>query len=142
MRIKLEILNDDHKIKSYLRNIMIIKSEKLKKAILTALADKEMLDILNESMDNLVSGTDIVKKFDIPHSTAYRKIKWMIDNELLVVVKMGFTDEGKKYSLFRSTIRSVNVSYKKNEVTVESSKNVDPIETTAENFFSLRDSDE
>jgi len=92
---------------------MIIKSEKLKKAILTALADKEMLDILNESMDNLVSGTDIVKKFDIPHSTAYRKIKWMIDNELLIVIKMEFTDEGKKYSLFRSTIRSVNVSYDK-----------------------------
>jgi len=121
---------------------MIIKSEKLKKAILTALADKEMLDILNESMDNLVSGTDIVKKFDIPHSTAYRKIKWMIDNELLIVIKMEFTDEGKKYSLFRSTIRSVNVSYDKKKVTIESSKNIDPIETAAENFFSLRDSDE
>ena len=121
---------------------MIIKSEKLKKAILTALADKEMLDILNESMDNLVTGTDIVKKFDIPHSTAYRKIKWMLDNELLVVVKMGFTDEGKKYSLFRSTIRSVNVRYQKNEVTVESIKNVDPIENATENFFSLGDSNE
>ena len=121
---------------------MIIKSEKLKKAILTALADKEMLDVLNASMDNLTSGTDIVKKYDIPHSTAYRKIKWMIDNELLVVIKMGFTDDGKKYSLFRSTIRSVNVAYRKNEVTVESSKNVDPIENATENFFSLRESDE
>lgn len=119
---------------------MIIKSEKLKKAILTALADKEMLDILNESMDKLVTGTDIVKKFNIPHSTAYRKIKWMLDHDLLVVVRMGFTNDGKKYSLFRSTIRSVNVSYKKNEVTVESSKNVDPIENTAKNFFSLEDS--
>jgi DNA-binding transcriptional ArsR family regulator len=121
---------------------MIIKNEKLKKAIITALADKEMLNILNASMDDLVSGTDIVKKFDIPHSTAYRKIKWMLDNDLLVVVKMGFTDEGKKYSQFRSTIRSVNVRYQKNEVTVESSKNVDPIEKTAENFFTLGDSNE
>lgn len=121
---------------------MEVKNEKLKKAILTALADKEMLDILNTSMDNLVSGTDIVKKFDIPHSTAYRKIKWMLDNELLVIVKIGFTDEGKKYSLFRSTIRSVNVRYQKNEVKVKSSKNVDPIESATENFFSLGDSDE
>jgi len=121
---------------------MIVKSEKLKKAILTALADQEMLNILNSSMDDLVSGTDIVKKFDIPHSTAYRKIKWMIENELLVVVKMGFTDDGKKYSLFRSTVRSVNVSYRKNEVTVESSKNIDPLEKATENFFSLRGSDE
>ena len=121
---------------------MIIKSEKLKNAILTALADKEMLNILNASMDNLTSGIDIVKKFDIPHSTAYRKIKWMLENELLIVVKMEFTDDGKKYSLFRSTIRSVNVRYQKNQVTVESSENVNPIENTTKNFFSLRDTDE
>ena len=121
---------------------MIIKSEKLKKAILTALADKEMLDILNASMDNLTTGTEIIKKYDIPHSTAYRKIKWMLENELLVVVKMNFTDDGKKYSLFKSTIRSVNVKYQKNQVTVESNKNVDPIENATENFFSLGDSNE
>jgi DNA-binding transcriptional ArsR family regulator len=118
---------------------MQIKNENLKKAILTALADKEMLQILNSAKEKLVSGNEIIKKFDIPHSTAYRKIKWMLENELLEVEKMDFTEDGKKFSLFRSTISSASVKYEGEEVTVEAERSVNVVENTTKRFFSMED---
>lgn len=127
------ITNDKEKIQ------MEIKNEKLKKAILTALADKEMLEILNLGKTQLISGTQIIKALNIPHSSAYRKIKWMLDNDLLTVEKMDFTEDGKKFSLFKSTIRSANVRYEENMVMVEAEKNVNVLESTTRRFFSLED---
>ena len=40
----------------------------------------------------------------MPHTTAYRKIKWLVDEKLLVVDKVLINDEGKKYSLFHSVL--------------------------------------
>lgn len=96
-----------------------------------------MLNILNASQDQLVSGRDIMKLFDISHSTTYRKIKWMLDHDLLVVEKMQFTEDGKKYSLFKSAVSSVNVKYDKHSVTVDATKNANIFEGTTERFFSL-----
>lgn len=116
---------------------MQIKNEKLKKAILSALADEEMLKIINISKESLTSGNEIIKKLDMSHSTAYRKIKWMLDNELLIVEKMEFTPDGKKFSLFRSTIVSANIRYEGKSIMVEAEKNANVFENTTKCFFSL-----
>ncbi|MGQ0792125.1 MAG: hypothetical protein ACT4NJ_07905 [Nitrosopumilaceae archaeon] len=118
---------------------MEIKNQKFKKAILTALADEEMLQILNLAKGKLVSGNEVIKNLDIPHSTAYRKIKWMLDNELLVVEKMDFTPDGKKFSLFTSTIGSVNVRYEGEQVTIEAERSANVVENVTKQFFSLED---
>ena len=118
---------------------MQITNEKLKKAILTALADKEMLNIINISKENSASGNEIIKKLNISHSTAYRKIKWMLDNELLVVEKMNFTPDGKKFSLFRSTISAANIRYEEKSIMVEAQRNVNILDSATKRFFSLED---
>lgn len=116
---------------------MLIHDEKFKKSILTALADDDMIKILNHAKDNLTSVTEIMEKFDIAHTTAYRKIKWMIENQLLVVEKIKITDDGKKSSLFKSVLSLIKVNYENNVVTVEATRNVNPMKSTAERFFSL-----
>jgi len=62
---------------------MIINNNELKQDILTALADKEMLKILNLSMYNSKSVNDIIRESDISYTTVYRKIKWLLDKEYL-----------------------------------------------------------
>jgi DNA-binding transcriptional ArsR family regulator len=74
---------------------MIINNNDLKQNILTALADKEMLKILNLSMYNSKSVNDIIRESDISYTTVYRKIKWLLDKELLVVDKINLSPEGK-----------------------------------------------
>ena len=81
--------------------------------------------------------SEIIKETNIPHTTIYRKIKLMLENGLVIIEKFQITDDGKKFSLFRSVLRSINVRYDHGEVIIEVEKNVDALEKTAERFFSL-----
>lgn len=47
-----------------------------------------MLKILDLSMYNSKSIDDIIRESDIGYTTIYRKIKWLLDKELLVVDKI------------------------------------------------------
>ena len=66
---------------------MIINSQKLKQAILSALADEEIVKILNCSMCRAIPVNNIIKECNIPHTTAYRKINWLLDKGLLLIDK-------------------------------------------------------
>jgi DNA-binding transcriptional ArsR family regulator len=52
---------------------MILDSQK-KKAILTALADPEAVSIIDSTMNQSKSVSDIIRETNVPHTTAYRKI--------------------------------------------------------------------
>jgi hypothetical protein len=116
---------------------MIIKSQRLKEAILAALADKEMVKILDCVMYNPKPVNDIIKENNIPHTTTYRKIKWLAEERLLVIDKMEITEEGRKISLFRSTLKSINIKYEHNILIIEAEQNINIMGKTAERFFSL-----
>jgi DNA-binding transcriptional ArsR family regulator len=118
---------------------MIITSEKLKESILVALGDKEMLSIIDTSMLRPISVNDIIRETGIPHTTAYRKVKWLLDQGLLSVQKITITEDGKKFSEVRSVLRSFKVKYELGSVIVEGEQNFNPAQRTAQDFFSLGD---
>ena len=119
---------------------MILDSQK-KKAILTALADPEAVSIINSTMNQSKSASDIIRETNVPHTTAYRKIKWLVDEKLLVVDKVLINDEGKKYSLFHSIFRSIIVKYENNTILVDAEQNIEPLNRLTERFFSLGQAD-
>jgi hypothetical protein len=51
---------------------VIVQSQSAKKAILTALADEEMMKILDSVMYHSKSIVDISREKDIPHTTCYK----------------------------------------------------------------------
>ena len=77
----------------------IIDNDELKMSILSALADKEMLKILNLSIYSSKSVNDILRESDISYTTVYRKIKWLLDKELLVVDKINIARREKIYHI-------------------------------------------
>ena len=115
---------------------MILDSQK-KEAILTALADPEAVSIINSTMNQSKSVSDIIRETNVPHTTAYRKIKWLVDEKLLVVDKFLINDEGKKYSLFHSIFRSIIVKYENNKILIDAEQNIEPLNRLTERFFSL-----
>jgi len=122
----------------YLRgHSLIITSEKLRQAILEALADKESLKILDAAMFRPRPINEIIRDTGIAHTTAYRKVNSLLEKGLLVVEKTKITADGKKYSEVRSTLRSFNVKYDLGELVVESIQNYSPVEAAAESFFSI-----
>jgi DNA-binding transcriptional ArsR family regulator len=113
-------------------------SSSFKQAILAALADREMLKILDCVAFRSKSVGDVIRETGISHSTAYRKIKWMLEESLLFIERIEVTSEGKKFSLFRSTIKSVDVKYELGKMTVKvDHDDTNILERTAERFFSL-----
>ena len=98
-----------------------------------------MLKILDASMIRPVSVNEIIRVTGVPHTTAYRKVKWLLDHGLLAVQKITITPDGKKFSEVRSTLRSFNVKYELGNVIVEGENNFNPVERTAQDFFSLDD---
>ena len=115
----------------------IVMRDRFKHAILTALADKEMVKILDCATFKAISVNEVIRDSDIPHSTAYRKIKWLLEEGLLQTEKISLTEDGKKFSLFRSTIRSIVTQYEQGKVIVRIEYNINVVEKTAERFFSL-----
>jgi predicted transcriptional regulator len=118
---------------------MIIKGERLKCAILAALADTDLQKILDAVMYQSKSANEIVKETNISHTTAYRKIKWLVEEKLLIVDKIEITEEGKKSSFFRTILKSFNVKYEYNNVVIEAEQNVDTLRKITERFFSLHE---
>tara|TARA_B100001167_G_C16667374_1_gene256089 strand:- start:303 stop:677 length:375 start_codon:yes stop_codon:yes gene_type:complete len=90
---------------------LIIKDEKHKIAIANALIDEYSRKILNSTMENSKSVMDIMREQEIPMTSAYRRIKLLLDNKLIKVEKSLLTDDGKRYYLYRSAIKSVIINY-------------------------------
>lgn len=116
---------------------LVLKSEKIKRAVLTALADSEMVKILDAAMYQSKSVIQILRETGVSHSTAYRKIKWLVEEKLLIIDKTEITQDGRKSSLFRTILKSFNVKYEYNKVVIEAEQNPDTIRKITENFFSL-----
>jgi predicted transcriptional regulator len=117
---------------------MIVKSQRAKKAIVAALADEDMMKIMNSVTDDSKSIRTIMTERNIAYTTAYRKTKWLLNQSLVVVERFEITPDGKKSSLVRSTLRSIAVKYEQDgTVFVEAEENVNALKKVMKNFFSL-----
>ena len=117
---------------------MIISNQKIKKAITTALADEDIMKIMNSVTEESKSLRSIMIERNIAYTTAYRKTKWLLSQSLLVVERFEITPDGKKSSLVRSTLRSIAVKYEQDgTVSVEAEENVNALKKVMKNFFSL-----
>ncbi len=85
-----------------------VEDEKRKQVILETLADQYSQDILQTIMDKPKSVTDITSETRIPVSTVYRRIQSLHDNKI-VSISGTISDDGKKYFLYKSKIRSVSI---------------------------------
>ena len=119
---------------------MMVKGERLKRAILLALADTELQKIMDAAVYQSKSVSQIIQESNVPHSTAYRKIRWLVEEKLLIVDKIEITEDGKKSTLFRTTLKSFNIKYEHNNLLMEAEQNFHTTRKITENFFTLPDS--
>ena len=111
--------------------------DKFRQAILAAIADNDIVKIIDCVTIRPKSINDVIRETGISHSTAYRKIRWMLEEGLLFTEKIEITPDGKKFSLVRSTLKSINIKYERGKTTVQVEYNVNVLEKTAEHLFSI-----
>ena len=77
----------------------IVKSHEVR-VVLTALADNKMMKILDSATNQSKSVNEILKETNVTHSTGFRKIKWLLNEDLIKLDKIIITPDGKKFSLY------------------------------------------
>ena len=103
---------------------MIITNEKQKEAILNALLDDYSRKILDATIDNSKSITEIIREQNIPMTSTYRRVKLLMDNKLIKVERSMVTEDGKRYYLYLSSIKSASITYNEGELIVEITPNI------------------
>ena len=103
---------------------MIITDEKQKKIIVDALLDEYSRKILDSTIDEAKSITDIMREQDIPMTSTYRRVKSLMDNKLVKVERSMVTDDGKRYFLYLSNIKDASIRFNKGELLVEITPNI------------------
>ena len=118
--------------------MIIIQSRRLKSRILSALSDSSMHTILQSTSFTDKSANDIIRTQGLPHSTTYRKINELIKCGLLVLYRSEITG-GKKIAYYKSTFRSIKVSYEGiTDTKIEAEPNQDALERISNLFYDLK----
>jgi predicted transcriptional regulator len=91
--------------------------------LLKALGDECTRTILLSMIDEPKSAIDITREKKIPISSVYRKIHWLENARLIKVKGFVITGDGKKYHLYQSGIRTIQVTLSRGEVNVSFTDN-------------------
>lgn len=118
---------------------MRLRDERLKRSLLRALADEQSSRILASTAVRPMSVMDIVREEGIPSTSAYRRVSQLKDAGLLGVHRTVLTREGKKYELYKSTFREVNIAFLRGDLTIEATPNRDIYERAFRLFQSIKE---
>ena len=109
-----------------------IEDSERKDALLEILVDKYCRAIIETTMEKPKSAMEIAADAKIPISTVYRRLQILHDNKVVAISGM-ISDDGKKFFLYKSKVRSVSASYTGNYVEVQVVPNIPSV--TKEWFF-------
>ncbi len=116
---------------------MRIREGKLKEALLQAIADKQASVILSAASWKPVSIMDLVREEGLPPSSAYRKVKELMDQGLVAVARTVVTKDGKKYDLYKGAYREITVHFRRGSIEVDVLPNRDVLERAFRLFHSI-----
>ncbi|SRR5579885_185793 len=95
-----------------------IQEETTKDTLLEILADKYSRIILESTIDMPKSAIDLSNECGIPISTAYRRVQRLHGHKLLGI-SGSISQDGKKYFLYKSKIKSIMTCFNNGSVEVE-----------------------
>lgn len=106
---------------------MRLHDEVAKDKVLKALADEYSRSILLSTMQKAKSAVELSTEKNIPISTAYRRLHELQEAGLVAIERIIITEDGKKFDLYRSTVRSVSVSFNPGATEIELVPNEDMV---------------
>ncbi len=117
---------------------LLIGSARVRDALIQALADEYSRKIILQTITQPKSISDLSEREGIPLSTAYRRVNEMKDSGILIVEKTILTSDGKKFELYRSAFRSVEIKFDQGELVIDAVLNEDIAERLSRIWSTLR----
>jgi hypothetical protein len=101
-----------------------VQEPSTKDVYLEILADKYSRGILEATMDMPKSSLNLSNECGIPISTTYRRVQLLYDHKLLGI-SGSINQDGKKYFLYKSRVKSIMTCFKNGSLEVEIVPNSD-----------------
>ena len=95
-----------------------IMDEDKKQVVLEILADKYCKLILHNTLEKPKSAMEISSEKNIPISTVYRRLQTLYDAKLLAI-SGSINQDGKKYFLYKSKVKSISLKCDLEVTTIE-----------------------
>lgn len=105
---------------------------------LQAMADGCSIAILRATTDRACSATELVHELAVPASTVYRRINELVEGKLLAVERIVISEDGKKFTLYRSVVREMHANYGFGKVEVDLVLNEDVVSKLSRMWDSMR----
>jgi hypothetical protein len=90
---------------------LTILEPSINQSILKAFSDDEMSKILNASIGEPWTISEILEKLEIPKTSGYRKINILIEEGLLIKVGQDFTENRRSVDKYKSLFDNVNIDF-------------------------------
>lgn len=103
---------------SELHSAIVNFEESQKDTLLNVVSDKYCRDILMSTMEIPKSAMEISRDRNIPISTVYRRLQVLHDGKLVRVTGT-ISQDGKKYFLYQSKVKSINSYFDGSKILVE-----------------------
>jgi len=104
--------------KDQIQKRFTIKDESISKSILDSYTDAETLKILNASIGEPWTISEMLEKLNISKTTGYRKISTLIELGLLIKSDYEFTPNNRKIDKYKSLFDNVKIDITNNKVTI------------------------
>ncbi|MHA7734501.1 ArsR family transcriptional regulator [Nitrosopumilus sp. S6] len=95
-----------------------IMDDERKQVILEVLADKYCKQILHDTLAKPKSAMELSSDKKIPISTVYRRLQTLYDAKLLAI-SGSINEDGKKYFLYKSKVKSISLQCNLEETVLE-----------------------
>ena len=105
-------------------------------ALLTALGDESSRRILMSAIEGGKTVDEISAEQGLPLSTCYRKVRYLLDEGLMLLERMVVTQTGKRYAVYRATISEAKISFNRGEVDVQVTPNPEILEKLRRRWLS------
>lgn len=115
----LQKIVDIEKSKPSESNWINMKDPELSKTFLESFADQDKKAILGSVMDDPLIIAKILETCNIPQTSGYRKINFLINSGLLVANGFELAHDGKKVKKYETIFDNVKVDIVKNDITVK-----------------------
>ncbi len=106
---------------------MRINDPNVAERVALAMSDSHTRRIISVTLASAKSANDLSEELTLPLRSIYRYVEEMCELGLLTGERQALIDSGGKYTLYRSTVKSVTVSFEGDRVEVDLIPNEDVV---------------
>ncbi len=113
-----------------------VNNVELSEALLNALGDESSRRILNSAIASGKTVEEISAEQALPLSTCYRKVRYLLDEGLMLLERMVLTQTGKRYAVYRTSISEAKISFNNGEVEMQITPNPEVLDKLRRRWLS------